>query len=142
MSKKTDERTTPSILFDPLHAEFNFEIDLAATHENTKLPKYYSRDNSAFNHSWNERCFCNPPYSQLHNWVGRAYNESRELRDMVVVMILPCDTSTKWFHDFIWNEKLHETRTAVQLRFPKGRFKFGKYTTSPQFATMIAIFNG
>jgi len=35
---------------------------------------------------------------------------------------------------------LKMTFKGVELRFPKGRFKFGRWTTSPKFATIIAIF--
>ena len=43
-SSKSDEWATPQDLFDKLHAEFDFGVDLAASAENHKLPKYYSRD--------------------------------------------------------------------------------------------------
>jgi len=56
-------------------------------------------------------------------------------------MILPCDTSTAWFHDFIWNDKIHRTRSGWQIRLPRGRFTFGSYTNTPKFATIIAVHN-
>jgi len=136
MSQRTDERATPQILFDELNNEFHFEIDLAANHENALLPLYYTKENSAFDYFWNTNSFLNPPYSELYNWLEYASKQ----RGLIVV-ILPCDTSTKWFHDFLWDKTKHTTRKGIQLRFPKGRFKFGKYTTSPKFATIIAIFN-
>jgi phage N-6-adenine-methyltransferase len=136
MSKKTDERSTSDSAFLPLHEEFNFEIDLAASHENHKLPRYYTKENSAFNYLWNERCFLNPPFSNLYRWVEYA-SESTGL----IVCILPCDTSTKWFHDFIWDKRIHKTRPDVSLRLPQGRYRFGKWRSSPKFATIIAIFN-
>lgn len=136
MSKSTDERSTPDILFNQLHEEFRFQIDLAATPQNAKLPQFYSKEDSAFRHAWDGRGFCNPPYSELYAWVGYADKQSG-----LTVMVLPCDTSTRWFHDFIWDGVMHCCRPKWNIRFPKGRFRFGKYTTSPQFATIIGIHN-
>lgn len=131
--KKTDERTTPQDLF----AEFHFDIDVAATPENAKLPRYYTKEDSAFNHTWVGTCFCNPPYSEIYRWLQYATTQPA-----TTVFILPCDTSTRWFHDFLWDDAHHRPRPGVQLRFPKGRFKFGTYTTSPKFATIIAVIQG
>lgn len=133
-SKKTDERSTPDILFNSLHKEFNFQIDLAASNENHKLPIFCTKENSAFNFPWNGRCFLNPPYSEIYKWLQYA---SKQIG--LLVVILPCDTSTRWFHDFIWDCTIHASRPGIQLRFPKGRYKFGNYVTSPKFATIIAV---
>ncbi len=135
---KTDERSTPLELFKMLDDEFHFNIDLAATEQNALCKNYYTKEYSAFQYDWvhPESHFCNPPYSDIFPWVAKAISSTG-----LIVMILPCDTSTKWF-TLLWDRKLHKTHDNVQLRFPEGRFKFGKYTTSPKFATIIAIING
>lgn len=135
MSKLSDERSTPNELFNILDREFHFDIDLAASIDNHKLPVYYDKENSAFLYNWIGSCFLNPPYSSIYEWLEYASQQSKS----TLVIILPCDTSTKWFHDFLWDESLHKHRLGIELRFPKGRFKFGKYKTSPKFATIIAI---
>lgn len=140
MSKKSDERETPQFLFDNLNKEFNFTLDVCATPENAKCNCFLTKETDALSLSWaGERCFMNPPYSDLYSWVEYASSQVR-LDCPLVVAILPCDTSTRWFHHFIWDDILHQTRPGVELRFPKGRFKFGKYQTSPKFATIISIF--
>jgi len=139
MSSKTDERTTPQELFDELNAEFHFTLDVAATVENAKCKKYFTKEDSAFSNVWAaEICFMNPPYSDIWGWLKKATNELIFFH-LTIVCILPCDTSTRWFHDFLWDKEKHETRPGVQLRFPKGRYKFSRYTTSPKFATIIAV---
>jgi len=138
-SRETDERSTPDNLFLPLDEEFRFTLDPCSTHENAKCERHYTRKENGLLQSWrDEIVFMNPPYSNIPAWLFKARFES-DVKNATIVAILPCDTSPKWFHDFIWIEELHETRTGVQLRFPKGRFKFG-YTTTPKFATIIAIF--
>jgi phage N-6-adenine-methyltransferase len=138
MSKLSDERTTPDDLFFPLHKEFQFTIDVAATDSNKKVERYYSRKDSAFKHKWNnEVAFMNPPYSELRKWLRKAYNERF---DATIVAVLPCDGSTRWFHDYIWDESKNRTRPGVEIRFPSKRFKFSDYDTGAKFATLIAIF--
>jgi site-specific DNA-methyltransferase (adenine-specific) len=147
MSKKTDERTTPQELFDELNAEFHFSLDVAATAENAKCTAFLDKETNGLIASWQDHiCFMNPPYSNIWMWLSKARRETYphtshkcKFDCKVVVCILPCDTSTRWFHDFLWDKVTHTTKPGVQLRFPQGRYKFGKYTTSPKFATIIAV---
>ncbi len=140
MNRKRDERSTPQKLFDELDAEFHFSLDVCATHENNKCERYFDLELNGLLQSWkNEICFMNPPYSNIPSWLGVASSQCHH-NNATVVCILPCDTSTSWYHDYLWDKETHRTREHVQLRFPKGRFKFGKYRTSPKFATIIAVF--
>jgi len=140
LHKDSDERTTPDNLFKPLDEEFHFTLDPCSTHENAKCKRHYTREENGLLQSWrDEIVFMNPPYSNIHAWLNKARWDGH--RDNVtVICILPCDTSTKWFHDYLWDGCNHRPQLGVQLRFPKGRFKFGKYITSPQFATIISVF--
>ena len=49
-----------------------------------------------------------------------------------VGMLLPARTDTKWFHDYIYNK--------AEIRFIKGRLKFGNSKNSAPFPSMVAIF--
>lgn len=136
----SDERSTPDELFKPLDKEFHFTLDPCATHENAKCAKHYTAKENGLVQPWkNEIVFMNPPYSKIKVWLHKAESE-HDIRHATVVCILPCDTSTWWFHRYLWDAMYHRTYHDVELRFPQGRFKFGDYTTSPQFATIIAIF--
>lgn len=135
----SDERSTPSELFDPLHKEFHFTLDVCAMAENAKLHNYFSLTENGLKQPWaGHRCFMNPPYSDIRSWLYKAREES--LKGALVVAILPCDTSTKWFHEYFWNKDLHDVRGKVRIRFPSKRFKFGDNTNSAKFATLIGIF--
>ena len=50
-----------------------------------------------------------------------------------VVMLLPVRTDTKWFHNYIYGK--------AEIRFIKGRLKFGDAKNSAPFPSMIVIFN-
>lgn len=75
--------------------------------------------------------FCNPPYSEIAEWVRKCYEESLKAGTLVV-MLIPARTDTKYFHDYI----LHRS----EIRFIKGRLKFGTEKYNAPFPSMIVIF--
>lgn len=75
--------------------------------------------------------FCNPPYSVIDEWVRKAYEESFKPATCVVLLI-PARTDTKWFHDYILNR--------AEVRFIRGRLRFGESKNSAPFPSMLVIF--
>ena len=133
-SSNSDEWATPQWLFDELNNEFNFDLDPCASEENHKTPIYYTKDNSGLSQKWGGcRVFCNPPYSQISKWVEKAFEEGHKPNTLVVLLI-PSRTDTKYFHDYI----LHR----AEIRYIKGRLKFGNQKNSAPFPSMIVIFRG
>lgn len=133
-SSNSDEWVTPQDLFDHLNAEFHFTLDPSSTDENHKTDLYFTKEHDGLNHSWGGyRVFCNPPYSQISKWVKKAYEEGTK-PNTLVVMLIPARTDTKWFHDYI----LHH----AEVRFIKGRLKFGDARYNAPFPSMIVIFRG
>lgn len=51
MSDRMDWET-PADLFAKLYDEFGFTLDAAASSSNHKCAKYYTHEDSAFNHEW------------------------------------------------------------------------------------------
>ena len=47
-------------------------------------------------------------------------------------MLLPARTDTKWFHEFVLNK--------AEIRFIKGRLKFGDGNNSAPFPSMVVIY--
>lgn len=129
-SSATDLWSTPQDLFDKLNSEFWFTLDPCATPENAKCKKYYTIEDNWLVQSWDsDRVFCNPPYwRQISKWVKKGF-ESKNL----VVMLLPARTDTSWFHDYIYNKS--------EIRFLRGRLKFGGCKNSAPFPSMVVIFN-
>jgi phage N-6-adenine-methyltransferase len=139
MSKSTDERATPLDLFKLLDDEFHFEIDLAATPENAKCDKYYDKLlNSAWRNDWTGVCFLNPPYSDIPSWLWRARQQTR-LHDSTIVILLPNDSSTQYFHEYIWDKVKRDWRPGISIIFPDKRYKFGTHSNSAKFATLIVV---
>lgn len=125
------ERTTPDDLFRPLDRIFDFQLDAAATAENAKCARFFTREQSAFLRDWGVGpAFCNPPYDAggLLGWCDLM---ARWGHSMIVVGVLPGDTSTRWFQK-IWD-------TAQIVWFPPRRYKFNGLATSAKFASAIPI---
>lgn len=50
----------------------------------------------------------------------------------LVVMLLPARTDTKWFHEYCYGK--------AEIRFIKGRLKFGDGKNSAPFPSMLVIY--
>lgn len=130
-SSKTDLWATPQYFFDKLDNEFHFTLDVCATPENAKCERYYTKKEDGLFQKWEGVVWCNPPYGrQIAEWVEKAYIE--HTHGATVVMLLPARTDTKWFHDYIY--------PYAEIRFVRGRLKFGNSTNSAPFPSMIVIF--
>lgn len=131
-SSKTEEWATPQAFFDELDKEFFFEIDVCATQENHKCKSYYTKEVNGLERNWNGLvCWMNPPYGrEIGKWVKKA----SEARGGVVVCLLPARTDTKYFHEYIYKNP------QAEIRFIKGRLKFGDSKNSAPFPSMIVIF--
>ena len=129
-SSKTDLWETPQDFFDKYNEEFNFTFDVCALPENAKVQNYYTPEINGLAQTWSGRCWCNPPYGrEISYWVKKAY-ESKCL----TVMLLPARTDTKWFHAYIYKNP------NAEIRFIKGRLKFGGSKNSAPFPNMVVIF--
>ena len=132
-SSKTDLWSTPSDFFDKLNDEFHFTLDPCSTHENAKCYKHFTEEENGLLQDWgNEVVFCNPPYGrQIKDWVKKSYEESQK-GNTTVVMLIPARTDTIYFHEYIYHK--------AEIRFIKGRLKFGNAKNSAPFPSMVVIF--
>lgn len=131
-SSKTDLWETPQVLFDQLNNEFHFDLDVCALPENAKCEKYYTPEQNGMVQPWDGTCWCNPPYGRtIGEWVKRAHNYAME--GTTTVMLLPARTDTRWFHDYILGPKR-------EIRFIRGRLKFGEAKNSAPFPSMVVVF--
>lgn len=106
---------TPLSLFQSLDKEFNFNVDVAASSENSLVYSYFDEETNGLIYDWSRlTCWCNPPYSNIMPWVEKAAKESK--KGATVVMLVPADPSVKWFKR-AWE-------TANEVRFINGRISF------------------
>lgn len=132
-SSASAEWTTPRDLFLELHARFHFMTDVAASDENHLCDKYFTKENDGLTQPWFGPCFMNPPYGrEIARWVEKASLEA--LGGSLVVGLLPARTDTAWWQKFV--------APYADIRFIKGRLKFGNAKNCAPFPSAIAIWWG
>lgn len=132
-SSKTNMWATPQHFFEEVDKEFNFDLDVCAIPENAKCENYFTPDVDGLEQEWKGVCWMNPPYGrEIGKWIKKAFEES--LKGSTVVCLLPSRTDTRWFHHYIYHR--------AEVRFLKGRLKFGGAENSAPFPNMLVIFRG
>ena len=121
-SSASDEWSTPRDVYDKLNKEFHFDSDPCPIDTNT--------DYGFKSEIWKNRVFINPPYSKINVWVKLAYYYSQ--KGKLIVMLIPSRTDTDWWHKFVMKAK--------EIRFIKGRLKFGGHKNPAPFPSAIVIF--
>lgn len=130
-TSKTCEHPTPKDFYAKLNDEFNFTLDPCATDLNHKCNKYYTMKDDGLKQNWdNERIFCNPPYGRE---IGKWMKKLSETDAPVRVALVPARTDTKWFHEHVLGK--------AEIRFVKGRLKFGDAKNSAPFPSIVIVYN-
>lgn len=150
-SKASDEWATPLDVFCALDAEFGFDLDVAATRDNCLKENYIGPDRGrgdrtdAMECRWTwlassmrpAVCWMNPPYSRVREFVQHA---AREVSDgATVVALVPSRTDTKWWHAHVWDNEKHRPRPGIEIRYIKGRLKFGNSKNSAPFPSVVIV---
>lgn len=130
LTSTTDDWETPTALFEELNREFGFTLDVCANEGNAKCSHYYSKEQDGLAQKWSGVCWMNPPYgSTIKQWMERAYQASME--GCTVVCLVPARTDTAWWHDYA---------AKGEIRFIRGRLKFGDSKNSAPFPSAVIIF--
>ena len=136
-----DSRRTPQALYDRLDAIFHFTLDAAADVVNAKCGAYYSLDGiNGLTAPWFSSTWCNPPYGrgEIIQWIAKARAELKAHHNSV--LLLPSDTSTKWFRELVRPMPGH----ATALFFLHGRLRFGLADGTvdgpSKFGSVLAIY--
>ena len=121
-SSASDRWSTPSAVYDALNSEFKFDFD----------PCPLDGDGDGLSPLFCEwrgkRVFCNPPYGPgIGDWLKRG------LEAEVAVFLIPARTDTRWFHDVVMPH-------AKEIRFCRGRLRFGGQENPAPFPSMIVVF--
>lgn len=129
-SSTTDLWSTPQEFYDKLDAEFNFTLDPCATANNHKCDKYFTIEDDGLAQDWSQdTVFMNPPYGRvIGDWMRKA-SES----NTTVVCLVPARTDTRWWHDYVIGG-------SAEVRFIKGRLKFGGSKNSAPFPSAVVIY--
>jgi phage N-6-adenine-methyltransferase len=129
-SSATDDWGTPQDLFDSLNAEFGFQLDVCASDANAKCSAYYTAEQDGLEQPWTGTCWMNPPYGDvIGKWVSKARTSAAA--GATVVCLVPARVDTGWFQ---------ENCPYGEIRFLRGRVKFGDSPNSAPFPSAIVVF--
>lgn len=128
MSADHERWQTPPEVWEPLHAEFNFDLDAAADSETKRLPRYLIDALSP--EPWaGERIFLNPPYGRkLEPFVRRAADEA--FLNKVVVALIPFRCRAAWWHDAVIGRAIEVRCIRKRVRFVRLDGSRGDFTGS------------
>ena len=136
-SSKSNDWATPQDFYNQLDAEFGFTLDPCASQASAKCSSFYTADDDGLSKNWEgQTVFMNPPYGRkIGNWIQKAYEEGEKSNTRVVALI-PARTDTKYWHNYCMK--------ATEIRFVKGRLKFGQGNTknSAPFPSAVVVFSG
>lgn len=129
-SSKSYEWETPLAFFNALDEQYHFTLDVCATPQNAKCTAYYTRDQNGLEQEWHGHCWMNPPYGRgIGAWVKKAYEAA--CMGALVVCLLPSRTDTAWWHEYCMKG---------EIRFIRGRLKFGGSKNPAPFPSAVVVF--
>src|ERR1035437_86913 len=128
---------TPDAVFDELDREFLFDCDPCILGGGMYFAdpdleqQDYGKGRNGLTNMWGDRTFVNPPYGrEIGLWTARAVEMWKCSK--TVVMLVPSRTDTIWWH--------RDIMQADEIRFIKGRLRFGSATNSAPFPGAVVVF--
>lgn len=122
----TNSWSTPEALLKDLHAEFGFTLDPCPLDDSPIAGAGLFGKDGLLGDWRGHRVFVNPPYSDIGPWIARCRDGE------CVVYLVPARTDTAWWHE--WALK------ADEVRFLRGRLKFGGATTNAPFPSAVLVY--
>ena len=126
---------TPQALFDVLNREFLFDLDAAANFDNAKCDKWvgpgspFQKDTmyglvSCHCCVFAPRIWLNPPFNNIAPFLGLLLDDLDGYKS-TWVCLLPNDTSTQWYRDYVTkaDEVRHLIGPRLQFELPEGYFE-------------------
>ncbi len=168
-SSKTDEHPTADAVVELWRRRgFRFTLDVAATKDSAKAPRFYTKEQDALTQHWTDDAeggdaWDNPPYSIIgassadNNEPGFAEKSiaecSRGLRSCV--HLLPVRSCRLWFHrllalqpssialaDDVVVAPGRAAGVTAEFHFALGRLRFGDATADAPFPSVVVVVRG
>lgn len=130
---KSVEWGTPDEIYLPLHAQFNFVLDVCASPGMQKCDQFLTPAQNGLLTPWSlvGANWMNPPYGRaIGAWMRKAAAEAK--RGATTVCLVPSRTDTRWFRESL--------ETADEVLFVTRRIKFVGAKHAAPFPSCIIIF--
>jgi hypothetical protein len=138
-------------LIEGLSLEFDFGLDAAAQAHNAIVGNYLGPDQDeearrdGLIAPWylylpmrpRIAVWCNPPYSRgsIPRWCQKA---TEEASGITTVMLLPADTSTNYFHDYVLSNRHHFIKR--RLKFEGAPLSAAGKLSPAKFGSVLVVF--
>lgn len=124
----SDRWVTPPEIFDPLHAEFRFDLDAAADVETARLPLFLNDALAVLD--WpGERIWMNPPYGRLLEPFVRA-GCGQAAGGKLLVALIPFRCRADWWHSCVVGCASEVRCVRKRIRFMRPDGSRGDFTGS------------
>lgn len=129
---KNDLWESPLLILEEAMKKYNIHptLDVCATSQNAKFEKYFTPEDNALIQEWNEDFFMNPPYSEITQWMQKAYTQHKKHNVNALILVF-AKTSVKWWHEFVEGK--------AEYHFQKGRIRFLLNGIEPRYCTKCKI---
>ncbi len=125
LMKTTDNWSTPKYLLKLLEDEFGkFDYDPCPLK---------SDDKTSLLTDWNGNVFCNPPYSNVKEFLNKAPLEIKKGNVKQAIFLIIPRTSTKYWEEYVMGY-------ADEIHFINKRLKFGNSKSNAPFPSVIIKF--
>lgn len=129
-SSQTDEWATPADFYAVVDTEFSPVLDVCALASSAKCERYFTPEDDGLAQEWTGVCWMNPPYgAAIGEWVAKAHRSAQD--GATVICLVPARTDTAWWHDHC---------THGEVRFLRGRLRFGDAEASAPFPSALVVF--
>lgn len=111
----SNEWKTPHYFVKFINKNFKIDIDPCCSVFNVRARKHYTKKDNGLKRAWPGNVYMNPPYSEISQWMHRAYNQHK-LRGYLILCLVPARTGTSWFQQYAFK--------ANYILFISKRLKF------------------
>lgn len=127
-----DNWETPPLVLADVMKKYDIHpiFDVCATIQNKKFPQYFTPEDNGLTKEWREDFFMNPPYSQINQWMKKAYEQHLKYNVNGLVLVF-AKTSVRWWHEYIEGK--------AEVHFQKGRIRFLLDGVEPRYCTRCKI---
>lgn len=133
---------TPRWLFNAVNKQLNFVCDIAASEANHLVSRYLTKEMDAFTYNFEVLrggyVWCNPPYSDITPWIDLAIKNRNE-HGVGTVLLIPADTSVKWFGKCV--DEADEITFITEGRVNFVRADTGETISGNTKGSMMVLFN-
>lgn len=134
-SSTKEDWATPQDFFDKLNEEFHFDLDPCADAENAKCKEYFTKEENGLLKDWGggvaSSAIHHTAEHQRANGSG-SVTKKRRSPERLSLHLFRRELTQGFFHDYIYHK--------AEIRFIKGRLKFGGCKDAAPFPSMVVIF--